>query len=192
MKNSLLFFAFLLVSLTSSSQLRRSYLNQLAPYATYKYNVDLWNGSDTTSIHTFGIGISLAQGDIDVTSDWNGVPITTQWNYAAVPFIGMEYNLASTKGQSPLYKANDGASPLMISFGATGGIGGSFLIFPLGINGTIGASTDFKDAYVKYGLAYDMWGLSLGISGFWNLSNSNKSYYKTTPGLEIRYIWNWD
>lgn len=192
MKNLLLFFVFFSITLTSSSQLRRTYLNQPAPYVTYKNNLDLWSGSDTTTIHTLGVGISLAQGDIDVTSDWNGVPIITQWNYLAVPFIGIEYNLANTKGQSALYKANDGASPLMISLGATGGIGGSFLIFPLGINGTLGVSTDFKDAYVKYGIAYDMWGFSVGMSGFWNISNSSKSYYKTTPGLEIRYIWNWD
>lgn len=162
-----------------------------APIVSYKSTAFIFDGIDTVSIHTLSAAISLTDGEFDMV-DWNGVPITTTWEYISAPFLGLEYNLANSQGKAQLFKANDGASALMLSLGVTGGYGGSFLIIPLGINGTLGVSTDFRDLYAKYGLGYDMWGFTIGVSGFLNLTNNNESFYKSEPGVELKYIWNWD
>ena len=183
---------FLFFTLASSAQIRRWFFEtNRSPMVFYKSTPYLFDGQDTTSIHTIGASISLTKGDFDMV-DWNGFPITTEWKYISIPFLGFEYNIANSQGKAELYKANDGAPALMLSLGVTAGYGGSFIIFPIGINGTLGLSSDFKDLYAKYGLGYDMWGLSIGVTGFLNMTNKNDSYYKTTPGLELRYIWNWD
>ena len=187
----LLILIYNLTSLNATSQLKKwVFISDIAPIISYKSNFDLVNGNDSVNIHNIGISISLADGDLDIT-DWGGLPIITTWNYFSAPFIGLEYNVANTIGETQLYKAIDGASALMLNLGVTGGIGGSLLIFPLGINGTLGVSTDFKDLYTKYGIAFDMWGFSIGYSGFLNLTKNNDSFYKTTPGVGFRYIWNW-
>ncbi len=192
MKRIILVVCFLGAKFSSYSQIKEwIYTANLAPMLTYKSTPPVFNGMDTVSIHTLGATISLTNGEFDML-DWNGVPITTQWQYLSIPFVGFEYNVANTKGRGQLYKPKDGAFPIMLSIGVTGGYGGSFLIFPVGVNGTAGLSTDFSDLYFKYGIGYEMWGFSLGMGGYLNLTNNNNSFYKTEPGLELRYIWNWN
>ena len=79
---------------------------------------------------------------------------------------------------------------MMLNFGITGGAGGFFsAISPTGFNGILSYSTDFKNSYLRMGLAYDLCFISLG-GGV--LSNLNGGQYITSYDnqlyLDIRLL----
>ena len=162
------------------------FTHDLAPIASYSNRLHLPNNGDTMTVHTIGLGISLANGDFETQHF-----IVYNWEYIAAPFIKLDLNFANRKGQSQLFTPQDGASPLVLSAGVTGakGVG---LLLPFGVNATAALATDFKDGYFQYGLAWDAVGLSIGIKGMLNFTNSNQSFYKTEAAIEVRYIWGWD
>ncbi|MDB4088137.1 hypothetical protein N9544_00785 [Flavobacteriales bacterium] len=193
MKNKITTLFFVILTVNSISQLRSKLdLLELAPIAAYKYTPYIVNGIDSTEIHTLTIGISLADGEVESTSNWGILSLSGNWKYFAAPFISLDYNIASNAGPNELFKANDGASPLVLNIGVTAAYGGYFLIIPMGVNGTAGFSTDFKDFYLKYGIAYDVVGFSIGVGGLINVTNNNDSFYKSKKGVELRCIWNWN
>lgn len=179
----------LITSIAFSQKLKRMIvMSEVSPIASYTNRLQLTQGVDTVTIHTLGLGVSLANGDIDKS----GFPIISTWEYLAVPFVKLDYNIASNKGDLNFFRPNDGASPLVLSAGITGAKGFAFVVLPFGINATAAVATDFKDGYLQYGLAYDVVGISIGVKGMWSFTNSNNSFYKEEMGLEFRYIWNWD
>ena len=164
------------------------FTHDLSPIVSYTNRLHLPQGSDTITVHTLGLGISLANGDFESIH----MPLIYEWEYVAVPYLKLDFNFANRKGQGKLFTPQDGASPLVLSTGITAAKGYGFLILPFGINGTAGLATDFKDGYLQYGLAWDVVGLSIGIKGMWNFTKSNNSFYKSEMGLELRYIWGWN
>lgn len=189
----IIFILFSVLSFESFSQLHSKFdVKELAPIVGYKYVPLTINRIDTTEVHTLTLGISLATGEVESTSNWGILSTSGTWKYIAAPFISLDYNMAANSGQYELFKANDGASPLVLNVGITAGYGGYVLIFPIGINGTAGLSTDFKDVYLKYGIAYDIVGFSIGVGGLINMTNNNDSFYKSKLGMELRWVFNWE
>jgi hypothetical protein len=79
---------------------------------------------------------------------------------------------------------------MMLNMGITGGVGGFFnSIFPSGLNGILAYSTDFKNSFLRIGIAYDLCYISIG-GGV--LSNLNGGQYLTPYDnqlyLEIRLL----
>ncbi len=190
MKKIILFILLALVTSSAFSQKwkRMIDMSEYAPIVSYTNRLHVLKGADTLTVHSLGVGISLANGDIDNS----GFPIASTWEYLALPYVKLDFNFANSKGKGELFNPKDGGSPIMLSAGVTGGKGVAFIFLPLGINATAGLATDFKDGYLQYGLAYDAVGISIGISGMFNFTNSNNSFYKSEMGLELRYIWGWD
>lgn len=111
------------------------------------------------------------------------------WSYAALPFVSLEYHAYLNPADFSFISAINIAPALMIHAGVTGGTGALFLFLPFGINGTAGLSSDFKDLFIRYGISYDVFGFSIGYTGFINLTkNGPVPGYLSSPGLEIRFF----
>ena len=190
MKKVILFLIFYSCFHISFSQKYRRMLalKQYSPMASYTSKKNVVKGSDTLTVHSLGIGISLANGEADNSN----FPLYMTWEYLAIPFIKVDFNFANSIGKATFFNPKDGASPIMLTAGVTAGKGFTLIVLPFGINATAGIATDFRDGYLKYGLAYDVFGCSFGITGMVNFTNSNASYYKSELGVELRYIWGWN
>lgn len=115
---------FVIVSANSFSQGIKSkiramrFTHDLSPIVSYSNRLHLPKNGDTMTVHTLGVGISLASGDFDVQH-----VVMYDWEYFAVPFIKLDFNFANRIGSSNLFTPVDGASPLVLSLGITGGKG---------------------------------------------------------------------
>ena len=174
----------------AQSVLQQIKMLDFTPIVSYSNRLHIPTASDDTlTIHSVGFGLTVIERS-DVDDSY--FPWYMTWEYVAVPFVKLDFNFAHYKEEFNLFTPRDGASPLVLSAGATAGKGAALLFFPVGLNGTAAVATDFKNAYFQYGVGYDVMGLSIGVSGLLNLFGPNDSFYKKEVALEIRYLINWD
>ena len=129
------------------------------------------------------VGYGFTQSDEEIEM----LGLYGSWSYSALPFISLEYRSYLNAKDFSFISSGNIAPPVMIHAGLTGGTGALFLFLPFGINGTAGLSSDFRDLFFRYGVSYDVFGFSIGYTGFINLTkNGPVPGYLSSPALEIR------
>lgn len=154
-----------------------------------KFRSDLRLNGDTVTISSLEFGFGRSGGYSDQGVSWGILSLSENWGYLT-PYATVEYSYMTKKGGTDYLKADDGASPVMLNLGVSGGIGKTLFIFPLGICASAGISTDFTDTYLSYSYGICAYGLSIEAGGLLNLSNKNKSFYKAKPYGQVKFIWN--
>ncbi|MEN8928016.1 MAG: hypothetical protein ABF242_05650 [Flavobacteriales bacterium] len=189
----LLFLSFLISSIYSYSQREKTYkLSDIRPIFGFKNIPFATNKTDTFSINAISVGACFSTMEVNTTLNWGMLPLAGNWNYFT-PFISADIYTAIglNPGSKNFGIAEDGASPVVLNMGVTGGKGYYFLFLPLGINGTAAVSTDFKDAFINLGISYDFFGFSCGMSWLAPVTGSD-SFYKSNPAIDVRWIYEWD
>ncbi len=174
-KKTQLFIFLIVINLTVFGQ---HWKRNISPLVGYRgiYNETSYGGN----IHMLEVGASFTTGTRDVNR-FIFIPTSFGWRYFG-PFVSLD---AKFRNPEKL-----GSNAMMLNFGITGGAGGFFsAISPTGFNGILSYSTDFKNSYLRMGLAYDLCFISLG-GGV--LSNLNGEQYITSYDnqlyLEIRLL----
>lgn len=150
----------------------------ISPLVGYRgiYNEAPYGGN----IHMLEVGASFTTGTRDV-SRFIFIPTSFGWRYFG-PFVSLD-----AKFRSP---EKLGSNAIMLNMGITGGAGGFFSTFlPTGFNGILSYSTDFKNSYMRMGLAYDLCFISLGGGVLSNINGSqNSTAFDNQLYLEIRML----
>lgn len=139
--------------------------------------------ADSFMVISGEIGYGFTQSDEEIEM----FGIYGSWSYSAIPFVSLEYHTYVSSTDFGFIDSKNIAPPIMIHAGVTGGTGAMLLFLPFGINGTAGLSSDFKDLFLRYGISYDVFGFSIGYTGFINLTKKGHiPGYLSSPALEIR------
>jgi hypothetical protein len=109
------------------------------------------------------------------------IPAFSGWRYFG-PFVSID-----AKFRSP---EKLGSNAMMLNMGITGGTGGFFSsIFPSALNGVLAYSTDFRNSYLRIGIAYDLCYISLGGGVLSNINGGQYiSSYDNQLYLEVRLL----
>jgi hypothetical protein len=174
-KKLLVLFVFVSICIGAFSQ---NWKRKIAPLIGYRgiYQENSFDGN----IHMLEAGAAYISGTKNAQRLlW--IPTNGGWRYFG-PFASLD-----AKFRSP---NKLGTNAMMLNMGITGGVGGFFnSIFPSGLNGILAYSTDFKNSFLRIGIAYDLCYLSFG-GGV--LSNLNGGQYLTPYDnqlyLEIRLL----
>ena len=149
-----------------------------APMVGYRgiYNEADYGGN----IHMLEVGASFTTGTRDAER-FLFIPTIAGWRYFG-PFVSVD-----AKFRSP---DKLGSNAMMLNLGITGGAGGVFSgILPTGFNGILSYSTDFKNSYLRMGLAYDLCFISFGGGVLSNINGGQfVSSYDNQLYLEIRLL----
>ena len=154
-----------------------------------KFRYDLMVGADTVTVSSLEFGFGRAGGNRIEGLSWGILSLSEDWNYFT-PYATVEYHYMTKNGETDFLKPEDGASPVMLNIGVSGGIGHTFFILPVGVCVSTGISTDFTDTYLSYTYGFCAYGISIEAGGLLNLSNNNDSFYKSKPFGQIKYVWN--
>lgn len=140
-------------------------------------------GTDSLFVFSAEIGYGITFSDEEIEQ----FGLYGSWNYSALPFISLEYHSYFKTDDLSYVSYKEVAPPVMLHVGVTGGTGVLFFFLPFGINGTTGLSTDFQNLFIRYGIAYDAFGFSIGYTGFIRLTkNGQNPGYLSIPALELR------
>jgi hypothetical protein len=158
--------------------LGQNWKRNIAPLIGYRgiYN-DKYNGG---SINMIEVGAAYISGTKEVDRILF-IPTYGGWRYFG-PFVSVD-----AKFRSP---EKLGSNAMMLNMGITGGVGGFFSsIFPTALNGILAYSTDFKNSYLRLGIAYDLCYFSLGGGVLSNLNGGQFiTAYDNQLYLEIRLL----
>ena len=165
-------------------------LRELAPRVAYKNYPSTVVGADTIMVHGAEAGISLVRGDRnnwDAGFMWLGM----DWMYNSYDF-SLEYRFVNGISRDYEESLSQDVPQLWLHTSATFGAGFLALVFPLGGYATGGLSTDFNDLYLKGGLGFEIFRVSIGSGYYVNLTKTGP-LQQGTPGyyIDVAIRW-WD
>jgi hypothetical protein len=134
------------------------------------------------------VGLAFVIGDCSTSGGNTFFGQDTDWFYVA-PFITGELRKRQAVYNDSIIYFRNLYNRWMLNTGVTIG-GGSSYNFPIGINGTLGLSTDFDDLYVRTGVAIDLVQMSFGIGRYFNLTNNGPNPTQLSSlYFNFRFIW---
>lgn len=155
----------------------QNWKQNIAPMIGYRgiFNENSIGGS----IHMLEVGAAYITGTKGVSSFlWRP---TLGWRYFA-PVVSLDAKFR--------IKQSLGSNSMMINVGVTAGAGGFFAsLLPTAINGIFTYSTDFKNSYLRMGIAYDLCYVSIGGGVLSNLNGGQFiTAYDNQLYMEVRLL----